>query len=490
MVNKITSQDVGKPIENSIGGADPQNIPLIDDVLSVVREVFPDDSNVSTAVNVCLSAAAALCVKGLEGCPAILLEGRASGRKTTVLRFFPRELEDIVYQTDRFTPASFVSHISGKTEAELDKIDLLPRITHKVFVVLEMRVVLSDSKEKLQENLGVLTRVLDGHGLARDSGVYGQRGYYGDMKFCFLGATTPLTDFAWQEMSNVGSRMLVLDMGGEEPTEDELAQMATDPVPFEDKVERCRQAVYDFLEGLWERTGGYGGIDWDVQSPVEMEIAKQVAKFARLTAKLRGSIIRSAEDGTEGSVQKENPIRLMTVMMSIARGHAIASGRTELVSEDVTAVIDLTLDTCPNRRRMAFRCVLDAEDGTATTRDIEEAASCSKGTALKLMEDLVALGVVQWAKDEESASGFQARQQPKRIKLAGEYDWLRDILSSRKDAPQEKSSTDTALPESNSSVQPSADEVIKERVFAALDVTWKIATQVRMSMEQPRLTIP
>ena len=130
----------------------------LDAVLEVVREAFPDDPSVVLAVEVCLSAAAALCLKQVEGCPAILLEGPASGRKTTVLRFFPQELKKIVYRTDKFTPASFVTNISGKSKEELEKIDLLPRIAHKVFVVPEMRVIFSDRQEKLQENLGVLTR--------------------------------------------------------------------------------------------------------------------------------------------------------------------------------------------------------------------------------------------------------------------------------------------------------------------------------------------
>lgn len=313
-------------------------------VLEVVLEAFPDDPSVTLAVEVCLSAAAALCLKQVEGCPAVLLEGPASGRKTTVLRFFPQELKDIVYRTDKFTPASFVTNISGKSQAELEKIDLLPRIAHKVFVVPEMRVIFSDRQEKLQENLGVLTRVLDGQGYSTDTGVYGQRKHEGDLKFCFLGATTPLSEFAWQEMSNVGSRMLVLDMGGRETSAEELAAMLTEPVGFEDKVKGCRDAVGELLSGLWERSGGYGGVVWDTQSQSEKVIANQVGRLAKMTSRLRGQVDRGEKKaGAERNIQLEAPTRLATVLMNIARGHAILAGRTELTEDDVRVVRHLAL---------------------------------------------------------------------------------------------------------------------------------------------------
>jgi len=140
-----------------------------------------------------------------------------------------------------------------------------------------------------------------------------------------------------------------------------------------------------------------------------------------VTARLRGQIIRSGEDGGERFVQMENPIRLASVMMNTARGHAIASGRSELEIDDVRVVRELALDTCPNRRRAAFRCLFESELGMVTASDVAGASQSSKGTALKLMEDLVTLDVAVWVPADKDAKGLKVRQQPKRIKLAAEF---------------------------------------------------------------------
>jgi len=57
----------------------------------------------------------------------------------------------------------------------------------------------------------------------------------------------------------------------------------------------------------------------------------------------------------------------------------------------VRVVRHLALDTCPKRRRMAFKGLVAAEEGFVTTSGVMAAADCSKGTALGLLKDLVAL---------------------------------------------------------------------------------------------------
>jgi len=396
------------------------------DALAFVATLFPNDPAIVAATEACWSVVAAMCIKDIEGCPAVILEGPAASRKTTVLRFFGGLLADkgITYHDDKFTPASFVSHMASKTDEQLESIDLLPRIAHKVLVVPEMRVIFSDRAEVLAENLGVLTRVLDGHGYVSDSGAHGQRGYTGDFKFGLLGATTPLSDSAWQQMNNVGSRMLWLDMGGHEATVEELAGMLTQATTFETVTDIVCLTVSVGLLELWERTGGYGSVEWDRSA--EPREAIMVAQLAKLTARLRGQIIRTDKYGESDNqtVQCENPNRLAVALMNIARGHALASGRTRVSEHDIPIVRRLALDTCPRQRRLAFRSLVDSEDGSSTTNDIERAVGCSKGTALRVMDELVLLGVAQWDNEHPGMNEFQAKQQPKRIALADEYKWL------------------------------------------------------------------
>ena len=57
--------------------------PSLKDVLEVVRTEFPNDPSVVWALEACLSATAALCIKGLEGCPAIRMPFAFTMPRTT-----------------------------------------------------------------------------------------------------------------------------------------------------------------------------------------------------------------------------------------------------------------------------------------------------------------------------------------------------------------------------------------------------------------------
>jgi len=74
---------------------------------------------------------------------------------------------------------------------------------------------------------------------------------------------------------------------------------------------------------------------------------------------------------------------------------------------------------------MAFRGLVAAEEGFVTTSGVMAAADCSKGTALDLMKDLVALGVAEEVPKDKDAKGLKIRQQPLRIRLADDFAWLR-----------------------------------------------------------------
>ena len=74
----------------------------------------------------------------------------------------------------------------------LNKIDLLPKIRYKTLIVRDMATVFSEKQDVLEDNLGVLTRVLDGDGYQRESGAHGGRGYRGEYLFMMLAASTPL----------------------------------------------------------------------------------------------------------------------------------------------------------------------------------------------------------------------------------------------------------------------------------------------------------
>jgi len=147
----------------------------IEEVKSVVLTNFPDVWNEAKA---CMSVIATLLLEDLSDPTGLNLIGSPSSKKTTVLDFF-YNLEGITFNTDNFTPKSFVSHANIKKE-ELEEIDLLPKIKDRCMIIPELAPIFGKRKEDLVENMSILTRVFDGRGLWTDSGSKGHRGYGGE----------------------------------------------------------------------------------------------------------------------------------------------------------------------------------------------------------------------------------------------------------------------------------------------------------------------
>ena len=155
---------------------------------------------------IALSVLCQLLIEDISNPFGLVFIGMPSSGKTITLNFFS-ELTDLVYTTDNFSPASFVSHASNVKREQLEKIDLLPRIKDKVLIVRDLAPILGKRDDDLLTCMGYLTRVFDGEGLQIDSGLHGQRGYTGDYLFMFLAASTPIAPRVWKVMGNFGSRL-------------------------------------------------------------------------------------------------------------------------------------------------------------------------------------------------------------------------------------------------------------------------------------------
>lgn len=104
-------------------------------------------------------------ILNIEGCTipfAGIILGPPGSLKTTTIQSF-RGCEDVFY-TDSFTAKSLVSHNSAVKKDKLKEIDMLPKIKDKFFLTPELAPIFSARDEELLEILGILTRVLDGHG--------------------------------------------------------------------------------------------------------------------------------------------------------------------------------------------------------------------------------------------------------------------------------------------------------------------------------------
>lgn len=181
-------------ITNQGGHVNPSAM-SVDTVRGVISEYFP---HLWPAVEAGLSTCATLLLADNVNPVALIYVGAPSAGKTTVVSMFEGATangQELCYRSDKFTTASFVSQAAKVAEQDLSKVDLLPRIKHKVLLTPELSTIFRGKQDELAERFSTLTRILDGHGYTTDSGTHGQRGYTGDYLFAWLGATTPFVRF-------------------------------------------------------------------------------------------------------------------------------------------------------------------------------------------------------------------------------------------------------------------------------------------------------
>jgi len=343
-----------------------------------------------------------------------------SAGKTITLNFFS-DLKELAYPTDSFSPASLVSHASNRKQEDLEQIDLLPRIRHKMLVVRDLAPIFAERQENLLKNLGVLTRVFDGEGYESDSGVHGKRGYRGDYTFMFLAGSTPIAPRVWKFMGNLGSRLFFLNLNVADKSEEELADLLVQD-DFKRKEQECRTITRELVLTTWNRHKG--GIVWDKKADPQ-ELRKIVARCAKLLAHLRGTVnVWAEEDDGETKHQHTNtiiekPTRINQLLYNLARGHALLCGRTIITNEDMWPIIEVTMNSAMYNRIRLLQAIMDC-GGTATTDVIETALGCSNPTALKEIETLRILEVL----DVEDHHLAKAGRPEKIATLKKEFEWF------------------------------------------------------------------
>jgi len=365
----------------------------LDTVQTVIQKHFPQ---LWPAVEAGLATCATLLLADNVNPVALIYVGPAGSGKTTVLNMFEGAKvtgAELMYRSDKFTPAAFVSHSAKASAKDLEKIDLLPRIKHKVLLTPELSTIFRGKQDELVDRFSIITRVLDGQGLKTDSGTQGQRGYEGDYLFAWLGATTPLSDSVWKVMAQLGSRLvfLVLD-AREETTLKDLVDANKGDVPYCEGVIECQKVVHQFVEQLFVQHGGVRGMKWTSAENRE-QVLESIARCAVLVATMRTPFDPNMP------AQPESPKRVNSVLYNLARGHALIHGRTFLTEDDLPMIAQITLSSIPDRRRAILLAFVEREGRPLTVAQIAQATRVSRHTAETYMAELEWLGVATFEKD-------------------------------------------------------------------------------------------
>ncbi|MFH1699230.1 MAG: hypothetical protein ABIE07_01480 [Candidatus Zixiibacteriota bacterium] len=416
------------------------------------------DERVWFLADACLSVIATLGLKDQQNPVGLNIIGPASSEKTTVLSFFYGN-DDLVYHSDNFTPASFVSHSANTKKAKLVDVDMLPKIKGKCLIIPELAPIFGTNKDELLRNFSVLTRVFDGEGLTTNSGVHGQRGYEGDYYFAWLGASTPIRKAVWNIMGQLGSRLLFLSLPSGlsvRAKQNKMLEEFFGREAYRDRVNACQVAVRDFLEYFMAQFEGegpnryYRAVDWERHTESK-DIVEQIIKLSSFTVRARQAITNWNENHsgrTEVNYSQpipEEPDRLFSVLYGLARGHAILSGRKRLTSDDMPLITEIALSTMPDDRRDTVELLLSEHPdkssglGSLTSSELTSIKKISKPKALRIFEKIAVLGLVTLDKSEGPG--------PSRIKLIKEFDWLLSgIFQKNRFAWQHRQNFDPELP--------------------------------------------
>ena len=362
-------------------------------------------------------------IEDIENPFTLILQGPASGGKTTVLSCY-MGLNEHVYWSDQFTAAAFVSHSTTTKKEDLKNVDMLPKIRHKTMITPELSTIFSDRKDSLTQTMGVLTRILDGHGYQKDTGAHGGRGYQGDYFFTWLGATTPIQPHVWKLMSTIGARLYFINVNTKVKNDGDMVDQLLGEDVYGTKLKNCKEATKAFLIGF--KQAHPDKVDWD-RSKEDREVIKVIAKLAMLLSRLRGAVeVYKTNSDNDGDTDFgymppaiEVPDRAATMLYNLARGIALTRGRTQVLYEDLPLVIEIALSSAPLERINVFNSLLGK--GELTAEETAHILNSSIPNARKVMEKLRVLHLVDL---NERNDGFQGPP-TKFIDVAYDLMWFR-----------------------------------------------------------------
>ncbi len=350
-------------------------------------------------------------------CALVFIDVPSAG-KTIALNFYSGFDKSLAL--DNFTPASFVSQAANVKTEKLKEVDLLPKIKDKVLIIRDLAPLFGQRDDDLLKSMGTLTRVLDGEGLELSAGVHGVRGYSGDYSFMFLAASTPISPKVFKLMGNLGSRLFFFNLRSEKKGEQELATQLVS-ASWKEKQNLCKEATHHFLTTLWSKYPD--GIQWDKEADPE-DCRLIITRCANLLSKLRGSINvwKEEHSSDEYSYQEpliEMPDRISQVLYNLARGHALICGRTNINHDDLGIILNVAFDSAPLSRSRLFR-ILVGSNGEISTDGLMEKLNCSRPNALREMETLRILGLVELKDGGSSMVGRPV----KIMTLEPEFSWF------------------------------------------------------------------
>jgi len=376
------------------------------------------------ALEFALSVRSILNIKGCNLPFAGILLGPASSLKTVSIELF-RSRNNTFY-TDNFSAKAFVSHNSAISKDKLKEVDMLPKIKNKFFLTPELAPTFAQREEELIQTLGIMTRILDGHGYESDTGAQGHRGYNEEIMFTWLGAAVDIPPKVHKQLSVLGPKLYFYRLSKSEESEDYYYDKRNEN--FGEKKQAIQKALIEYLEYFETNPQ----IVWDNNHPKislnhdkDEELAhRYIIRLAKLLARLRAIVPTWETKNTQGSeyayrlANIEDPSRAITQLSNLARGHSLSQGRDYITLVDIPILANVVLSTASIERVTIFQLLI-SNNGNLSTQQIVGGLNITKPTALKTMTELQAIGLAIMREDEVDIYNSK-----KEIQLKPDYDWF------------------------------------------------------------------
>ena len=352
------------------------------------------------------------------------------------------------YFTDKFNARSFVSHNANTTEEKLEKeIDILPAVRDKIFLTPELATLFTQKDDDIKEQFGLITRVLDGHGLETNSGVHGKRGYHGTYMFTWLAAAVEIPHNIYRFLSTIGFKIYFLRLPKIKVTVNDLVAQLSSEMDFNQKMDELDKILSDYL--MWFEVCPIAigqqnitpnndmtpvKIEWDKKKDDKNSI-KIIGELALLLSHIRGSVyvyrnsehdelipVGNTESGdgayAHGVAIIERPYRANQQLYNLARGHALSYGRNYITEEDLPLVTKVVLST-GSIERVLILDLLIANKGTLTTSQIKQSMNLGNNAAKRTMTEFKGLELVTMDRTNGDTSNSEHK-----IVLKPEFDWF------------------------------------------------------------------
>lgn len=389
-----------------------------------------------------------------------------SSMKTMIIELF-RKYPGSFY-SDSFTPNSLISHNSALSEEQLQQVDMLPKMKDKLVLTPELAPIFTAKDDDLQKALGIITRILDGHGLENDSGAHGHR-RYDDIMFVWLGAAVEIPPKVWKMLGTLGHKIYFLRPQLRKKTPEELKKIAKTN-DYSSNNREIEGALLDYLKtidvvtAIVNTQNGTVKVKWNENIEDEQDIALEyIAQVANLLAPLRGTVYLSESrsinyrpnnsnntnnksthpQSQEQSNQQEesninnnnfiqfdgqdydtdfptieDPSRATILLRNLAIGHAVSQGRDFINLKDTPIVVEVALSTAPVRRVKVLDLLLK-HSGELTTSQITNELRVSQPVARRTIREFHALGIA----DLSAIAGYNNAEH--KITLKSEFDWFK-----------------------------------------------------------------